>query len=121
LNLGEWLWAMAAFFFWFMAIWIFIMTFGDIFRRNDLSGVAKAGWIFLIFILPFLGILIYLIVRPKMTAQDQQMIEEATERQRRAAGYSAADEIAKLTKLRDSGEISAEEYNELKRKAMLTV
>jgi energy-coupling factor transporter transmembrane protein EcfT len=120
-TFGDVLWSMLVFFFWFMAIWIFIMTFADIFRRDDLSGLAKAGWVFLIFILPFLGILIYLIVRPKMTAQDRQMIEEATERQHRAAGYSAADEIAKLTKLRDSGEISAEEYNELKRKAMLPV
>jgi energy-coupling factor transporter transmembrane protein EcfT len=120
-TFGDVLWSMLVFFFWFMAIWIFIMTFADIFRRDDLSGLAKAGWVFLIFILPFLGILIYLIVRPKMTAQDRQMIESAEERQRRAAGYSAADEIAKLTKLRDSGEISAEEYNELKRKAMLPV
>ncbi len=58
-NLGDALWAMLVFFFWFMAIWIFITIFADIFRRNDISGVAKAGWILLIFIVPFLGALIY--------------------------------------------------------------
>src|SRR3954464_9940652 len=110
---------MVVLFFWMMAIWIFIAIFADIFRRNDLSGVAKAGWIFLIFIVPFLGALIYVIARPKMTAQDKQMMEQAQEAQRRVQGYSPADEIAKLAELRDKGEISADEYNELKRKATM--
>jgi energy-coupling factor transporter transmembrane protein EcfT len=120
-NLGSVLWAMLVFFFWFMAIWIFIMVFADIFRRRDLSGWAKAGWIFLIFIVPFLGALIYLIARPKMTEQDKEDLERMQEAQRRVEGYSAADEIAKLSKLRDEGKISAEEYEEMKRKAMLQV
>jgi len=120
-QFGEVLWTMLVFFFWFMAIWIFIMVFADIFRRNDLSGWAKAGWIFLIFIVPFLGAIIYLIARPKMTEQDKEMMERAQEAQRRVEGYSAADEIAKLSKLRDEGKITAEEYEEMKRKAMLTV
>jgi len=110
---------MLVFFFWVMAIWIFIALFSDIFRRNDLSGGAKAGWILLIFILPFVGCLIYMIARPKMTEQDRQMIEQAQEAQRRIEGYSAADEIQKLSALRDSGKISAEEYEDLKRKAMM--
>jgi hypothetical protein len=110
---------MIVFFFWFMFIWMFIGVFADIFRRNDLSGAGKAGWIFLIVILPFLGILIYMIARPKMTAQDQEMLDEMQERQRRVEGYSAADEIAKLAALRDAGKISAEEYEQLKAKALL--
>src|SRR3990172_2688451 len=81
---------MLAFLFWFMIIWMFIGIFADIFRRNDLSGAAKAGWLVLIFVLPFLGILIYMISRPKMTAQDKEMMEQAQEAQRRASGYSAA-------------------------------
>jgi energy-coupling factor transporter transmembrane protein EcfT len=120
-NLGDALWAMLIFFFWFMAIWIFIAIFGDIFRRNDLSGGAKAGWIVLLFVLPFLGALIYTIVRPKMTEQDKEMIEQAQEAQRRISGYSSADEIAKLAKLRDEGKITAEEYEDLKRKAMISL
>ena len=119
-TFGEILWSMLVFFFWFMAIWIFIMVFADIFRRNDLSGWGKAGWVLLIFIIPFIGVLIYLIARPKMTAQDKEMIERAQEAQRRAEGYSAADEIAKLAKLRDEGKITADEYEEMKRKAMMS-
>ena len=119
LDFGDLLWSMLAFFFWFMAIWIFITIFGDIFRRNDLSGGAKAGWIILLFVLPFLGALVYMIARPKMTEQDRQIIERSQEAQRRVEGYSAADEVAKLAKLRDEGKITAEEYEDLKRKAMI--
>ncbi len=120
-NLGSVMWAMLVFFFWFMAIWIFITIFADIFRRNDIHGGAKAGWIILIFILPFLGALIYVIARPKMTEQDRQMMEQAAEAQRRIEGYSAADEVAKLAKLRDSGEITAEQYEDMKKKAMMQI
>lgn len=118
-GLGELLWSMLVFFFWFMAIWIFIALFSDIFRRRDLSGVAKAGWILLLFVLPFIGALVYMIVRPKMTEQDKEEIERATEARRRIEGYSAAEEIEKLSKLRDEGKITAEEYEDLKRKAMI--
>ncbi len=118
-SFGNVLWTMVVLFFWVMAIWIFIAIFADIFRRNDLSGWGKAGWIFLIFIVPFLGALIYVVARPKMTEQDKQMMEQAQEAQRRIEGYSAADEIAKLAALRDKGEISADEYNDLKRKATM--
>ena len=118
-GLGELLWGMLVFFFWFMAIWIFITIFADIFRRNDISGWGKAGWLFLLFVLPFLGALIYLIARPKMTAQDKEEMEKMQEAQRRIEGYSPAAEIEKLAKLRDEGKITPEEYEDLKRKAMM--
>jgi membrane protein implicated in regulation of membrane protease activity len=120
-DLGDLLWGMLVFFFWFMAIWVFIGVFADIFRRRDISGMGKAGWLLLIFVLPFIGVLIYLIARPAMTDQDREDMQRAEETQRRLSGYSAADEIEKLTKLRDSGQITAEEYEELKRKAMLSI
>jgi hypothetical protein len=112
---------MIIFFFWTMAIWIFIALFGDILRRNDISGWSKAGWLLLLFVLPLLGALIYMGVRPKMTAQDREMMEQAQEAQRRIEGYSAADEIQKLATLRDSGKISSEEFEEMKRKAMMQI
>ena len=120
-TLGSMLWTMMVFFFWMMAIWIFISLFADILRRDDVSGWAKAGWIFLLFVVPFLGALIYIIARPKMTEQDKAQLEKMQEAERRVAGYSAADEIEKLTKLRDSGAITPEEYEEMKRKAMIPV
>jgi type VI protein secretion system component VasK len=118
-TLGDLLWSMLVFFFWFMAIWIFITIFADIFRRNDISGWGKAGWLLLLFVLPFLGALIYLIARPKMTAQDKEEMEKMQEAQRRISGYSPAEEIEKLGKLRDQGAITAEEYEDMKRKAMM--
>lgn len=121
MDLGDILWAMLAFFFWFMVIWMFIAVFADVFRREDLSGWGKAGWIFLFFVIPFLGLLIYMIARPKMTEQDKRMMAEMQEAQRRASGYSAADEVAKLAKLRDEGAISAEEFEEQKKRAMMGV
>ena len=117
-NFGDILLTMFAFFFWFLFIWMFIAVFGDIFRRDDLSGWGKAGWVFLIVILPFLGILIYLIVRPKMTEQDKRLLAEQQEIQKRVTGYSAADEIAKASKLQQEGAISAEEFEALKREAL---
>jgi hypothetical protein len=63
-TLGTTLWTLLALFFWSMFLWLFITVFADIFRRRDLSGFGKAAWIFLIVILPFIGILIYLIARP---------------------------------------------------------
>ena len=120
-TFGSVLWAMIVFFFWFMLIWMFIGVFADIFRRNDLTGWGKAGWLLLIFIIPLLGILIYLIARPKMTAQDKEMMAAMQERERRATGYSAADEVAKLANLRDEGKISPEEYEQMKQQAMMQV
>ena len=70
-SLGSVLWVMIAFFFWFMLIWIFIALFADIFRRKDIHGGAKAGWILLIFIVPLFGALIYIIARPKMEPDRQ--------------------------------------------------
>jgi hypothetical protein len=118
-SFGEVMWSMLVFFLWVIFIWMFVAVFADIFRRDDLSGWGKAGWVFLIFVLPFLGILIYMIARPKMTEQDRRMLAEAEEQQRRVRGYSAADEIQKLAKLRDEGQISAEDYERLKAQALL--
>jgi len=110
--------SMIVFFFWFMAIWIFINVFADIFRRNDIHGSVKAGWIILIFIVPFLGALIYIIARPKVTAQDVQMMARADAANQAVAGVSTADEIAKLQQLKDSGAISAAEFDTLKAKTL---
>ena len=118
-SFGSFLWATIVFFFWFIFIWMFITIFADIFRRDDLSGGAKAGWIILIVLVPFLGILIYMIARPKMTEQDKEMLAAAQEQRRRLEGYSAADQIAKLATLRDEGKTTPEEYEAMKAKTLL--
>ena len=104
------------FFFWVMVIWMFISVFADIFRRRDLSGIAKALWIFLIFILPLIGILIYFIARPAdaTAEQDAELLASA----RRSAGYSATAEIEKAQQLLAAGSITQAEFDDLKAKAL---
>ena len=65
------MWTMFIFFAWVIYIWLIIMVLGDNFRRSDHSGGAKAGWTVLIIFAPLLGILIYMIARPKTA--DAQM------------------------------------------------
>jgi hypothetical protein len=114
------LWYSILFFFWVMAIWIFIALIGDVFRRDDLSGWGKGGWILLMVCLPFIGALAYIIARPKVTASDVRMATQAEAAQRAVAGVSTADELAKLSELRSTGVLNEQEYEELKRKAMAT-
>jgi uncharacterized membrane protein len=118
LTFWDVVFSMIVFFFWFMFIWIFIALFGDIFRRNDLSGGAKAGWIFLLVILPFLGALIYMIARPKLTAQDVEDMTRMEAASKAAAQVSPADQIAKLNDLKAAGAITEAEYETLKAKAI---
>ena len=110
--------SMIVFFFWFMAIWIFIAVFADIFRRNDLpawprpAGSCSSSWS------RSSGRLIYIIARPKMTAQDVQMMARADAANKAAAAVSPADEIAKLQQLKDAGTINQAEFDTLKQKAL---
>jgi uncharacterized membrane protein len=114
------LWWMIVAFFWVMYFWVFISLFGDIIRRDDLSGFGKAGWILLLFVLPFLGALLYIIARPKVTPQDVRAATQMEAAQRAVAGVSTADELAKLGELRSQGILSEQEYEELKRKTLAT-
>lgn len=112
------LWWMIVFFLWVAFFWVFISVVADIFRRDDIHGWKKAGWLFLIIILPLIGILIYVIARPKVTAQDVRMLTQAEAAQQAAAGVSTADELAKLKELHERGVIDDAEFAELKKKAM---
>jgi type VI protein secretion system component VasK len=116
--LGDFLITVVWLFFWTMALMIFISVFSDIFRREDLSGGMKAVWIIVIFVLPFLGCLIYMIARPKMTAQDVRSIAQAEAASKAVAGVSTADELTKLTQLRDANVISPQQYEALKAKLL---
>ena len=62
MTLLDFFWGIIIFYFWFMVIWIFIRVFADIFRRRDLSGVAKVAWTIALLILPFLGALVYMLL-----------------------------------------------------------
>ena len=114
----EFFWYMLMFYLFFMVIWMFIQVFADIFRRENLTGWGKAGWILLIFLFPFSGILIYVIVRPKNTEQDQRMMAEAQATRARLQGGSSADDIAKAHALLEKGAITQAEFDTIKAKAL---
>jgi Short C-terminal domain/Phospholipase_D-nuclease N-terminal len=111
-------WAMLWFFMFFIWIWLLISLFGDIFRSDDLSGWGKAGWTIFIIVLPFLGVLVYLIARGK--SMQERALKLATEQEQATRQYiqevsgasatSAADEIAKLAALREKGVLTDQEF-----------
>jgi hypothetical protein len=113
-DFWEVVWWLLMVFVWTMVIWMFIAIFGDIFRRSDLSGWGKAGWLFLIFILPLLGVLIYMIARPAVTPSDIALEQQM----QRASGYSAVDEIAKAQTLLQSGAITQQEFDAIKQRTL---
>jgi uncharacterized membrane protein len=106
------LWTMVIFFAWVIWIWILISILSDLFRRHDISGWSKAAWVIFVIILPFLGVLIYLIVNGQgMADRNVKSLESA------AAMGGPATEIATAKQLLDNGAISQEEYEAIKRKA----
>ena len=116
-------WTMLEFFLWVVWIWLLIWVFIDIFRSRDLSGWAKALWVLFVVVLPFLGVLVYLIARGgKMHERAEQQAyrqdQEARAYVQQVAGTSTADQLAKLADLRDRGVISAEEFEREKAKAL---
>jgi hypothetical protein len=117
-GLLQFVWYMFIIYAFFMVIWMFIGIFADIFRREDLSGWGKAGWIFLLVIIPFIGILIYMIARPKDLEQDRRMLAEAQAQQARVSGGAAVDDIAKAQELLEKGAISQAEFDSIKAKAL---
>jgi hypothetical protein len=116
-TFGTFLWSTVVFFFWFTIIWMFITVFADIFRR-DISGWAKAGWIILIVILPFIGILAYVIARPTTGEPELGLYSINQPTRQQAPGFHAADEITKAAQLRDQGRITSTEYERIKQHAL---
>jgi hypothetical protein len=115
-------WSMIIFFFWVIWIWIVITVLIDVFRRSDIGGFAKALWVIFVVILPWLGVLIYLIVehngmRERSVKQAEEQKQQFDSYVREAAGGSA-DQIAKAKELLDSGAITQEEFTALKAKAL---
>jgi hypothetical protein len=114
-------------FFLFVAwIWLLISVYADVFRSDDLGGVGKAFWVLFVLVLPYLGVLIYLIARggdmQERSRAQMQQAQVATETYIRevAGGNSAADELLKLGQLREQGVLSNEEFEVQKRKVLAT-
>jgi energy-coupling factor transporter transmembrane protein EcfT len=119
------LWSMIIFFAWVIWIWIMIIILADVFRRKDISGWGKAAWIVFLIVLPFIGVLVYLIAqhdgmtrRSEEAAQAQKAQFDNYVRSTAGSGGGAAAEIEKAKQLLDSGAITQAEFEALKAKAL---
>jgi Short C-terminal domain/Phospholipase_D-nuclease N-terminal len=120
------MWTMVVFFLWITWFWLLITVFGDVFRRDDLSGWGKTGWLLFTILLPFLGVFIYLVTQnrgmtrrnlERASAQRAQLDEYV--RETAGGGTGAAAEIEKAKALLDGGALTQEEFDAIKRKALV--
>ena len=123
-------WTMLEFFL--LVLWFFLLfkILTDIFRSNDMGGGVKALWIVFVILLPFLGVLVYVLVRGRgMTQRDVQQAQQADDAfkqyVRDAAGSpegdggaSHVDELSRLAELRRNGALTDEEYQKAKDKLL---
>lgn len=122
------LWTMLVFFFWVMWFWCLIVVLTDVFSRRDVSGWGKAGWTAACIFLPLLGVLAYLIAHGSDMAErrgrEVERQQEALDERIRTVAVGGGDnggsaaEIQHAKELLDQGVIDADEYDQLKRKAL---
>jgi len=109
------------FLIWF---WLLVIIFGDIFRSHDMSGGVKALWVLFVIILPFLGILVYLIARGgKMHERAEQAAQQQQQQfdkyvKETAGGGNSVDQLAKLADLKQQGAITDAEFEAQKAKIL---
>ena len=119
-------WTMILFFFWVAWIWVLVIIIGDLFRRHDTSGFVKALWLIFLILIPFLGVLIYLIANSTGMSERAAAQAEANKAQfdnyvqsvATQQGAGSAGEIEKAKALLDSGAITQAEFDSLKAKAL---
>ncbi|MEU2547722.1 SHOCT domain-containing protein [Streptomyces roseolus] len=123
-------WTMMWFFLWIMWLFLLFKVITDIFRDHELSGWGKAGWLIFCIVLPYLGVLVYVIARGKgMGLRDAKQAKEAEARfqeyirqtagtQAAAGAPSATDELARLAGLKEKGAISEQEFQQAKAKIL---
>jgi ABC-type multidrug transport system fused ATPase/permease subunit len=117
-------WAMLWFFMFIIWIWLLITIFVDIFRSHDMGGFAKAIWVLFVIILPFLGVLVYVIARGH--GMQERAMKEAAAQQKMQQEYikevagsdNTADQLTKLAALHDSGKLTDAEFASQKAKLL---
>lgn len=113
-------WTMLMFFLFFAWLMLLFRVFGDIFRSDDMGGLAKTLWVIFVLVVPLLGVLVYVMARgnemsQRDVAQAQAMEKAQQQYIRETAGTtSSADEIAKLAALKDQGVLTDAEFQSQK-------
>lgn len=120
----DFLWDALVIFAWVIWFWLLITVFADLFRRHDLSGWTKAAWVIFVIVLPYFGVLIYLIAEHKGMAERNTQSAQASQQQfdqyvqSVAAQSDPSEQIARAKKLLDDGAITQAEFDRLKQKAL---
>jgi hypothetical protein len=119
------MWTMFVFFAWFLWLWLLFVVYVDVFRREDIGGWAKAGWVVFTLLLPFLGVFTYLITqgrsmgeRRAAEAQRQRAALDDHIRSVAASSADGGDQLAKAKGLLDRGALTPEEYEIVRRKVL---
>ena len=100
-----------------LLFWLLIVVIGDLFRRHDIPGWGKAIWMIALVVFPYLAVFAYIITQSKsMAERSAQQAQQAREELRHVVGYSVADEIVKLDRLKTSGSITDQEFARLRAK-----
>lgn len=103
-------------------IWIAVGVVFDVFRSHDLSNLAKAAWILLIFVFPLMGVLVYLLVRGhtmhEHQAEDRAQYEAFRQFRRGSGSGGTADDLHRLADLRDRGVLTEEEFERANAKVL---
>jgi uncharacterized membrane protein len=114
-SFGNFLLDVFAIFVFVLWFWLLITVIGDLFRRHDISGLGKAIWVIVLIFIPYLAVFIYLISQSRgMAERNAQRAQQARDELRQVVGFSAADEIEKLERLKAAGTITNEEYTRLR-------
>jgi hypothetical protein len=104
--------AVFVFILWF---WLFITAASDLFRRQDVSGFGKVLWIIVLIVLPYIGIFAYILTQGGgMAERNRAQARQAKDELRQIVGFSAADELSKLERLKSEKSISDQEYARLR-------
>ena len=109
--------AIFMFILWF---WLLITVSSDLFRRHDISGFGKVLWVIVLIVLPYIGIFAYIVSQGRgMAERTKEQARQARDELRQAVGFSAADEIEKLDRLKSAKSISEDEYERLRARLLL--
>jgi len=104
--------AIFVFILWF---WLFITAASDLFRRQDISGFGKVLWVILLIVLPYIGIFAYILTQGSgMAERNRDQARRARDEVRQIVGFSVADELTKLERLKLEHSISDQEYARLR-------
>jgi hypothetical protein len=114
-TFGDFILGVLYVFAWVVIFWLVITVFIDVFRRHDINGWVKAFWVIFVIVLPLLGVLIYLVTQHAGMAQrSTQAARQERDELRQAVGFSTADELDKLDRMKSEGRLSDDEYQRLR-------